>query len=346
MMNASKRKRLALITIVYWFLLLYIISALVFWYISLHNQNSTIASLRRSSIETSDPQYQQKIEKIEDDKRRKEAQYIGEGSTFLVLILIGAVFVYRATRRQIRLSQQQENFMMAVTHELKTPIAVTQLNLETMLRRQLDDETREKLIRHTLQEAIRLNQLSNNILLAAQLEGGSYTSFKQEVDLSEIAMEVIREYSNRYPLRHITSLVEPEVFINGEPLLLKMLLNNLVENALKYSPKDKQVRVELHQGGKEIELKVVDEGIGIATEEKKKVFTKFYRVGNENTRKTHGTGLGLYLSRRIARAHKGHISVRDNQPQGSIFTVTFRKSETSSDVPSDFIRNKIPDERE
>lgn len=326
-MNSSKRKRLALITIVYWFLLLYIISALVFWYISLIKQNDSIADLRREAVQQRDPSYQQKVYRVEDDRRRKELQYIGEGVTFLVLILVGAVFVYRATRRQIRLAQQQENFMMAVTHELKTPIAVTQLNLETLLRRQLDEPTRDKLIRHTLQEAVRLNQLSNNILLAAQLEGGNYASMKQEVDLSEIIMEVIREYSGRYPLRHITSLVEPEVFIHGEPLLLKMLLSNLVENALKYSPRDRQVRIELHQHPKTLELKVVDEGTGIPAEEKKKIFNKFYRVGNENTRKTHGTGLGLFLVRRIAKAHKGTISVKDNQPQGSIFTITFKIDE-------------------
>ncbi len=323
-MNAPQKKRFVLITVVYWFLLLYIIAALAFWSFSLHNQNDTIAELRINAIDKNDPQYTEKVWKVNDDRRRKDAQYIGEGATFLILILIGAVFIYRATRRQIRLSQQQENFMMAVTHELKTPIAVTQLNLETLLRRQLDEETREKLIRHTLQEAIRLNQLSNNILLAAQLEGGSYTTFKQEINLSEICMEVIKEYSGRYPLRHITSLVEPEVFIVGEALLLKMLLNNLVENALKYSTKEKQVRVELHQETDSIEMKVVDEGVGIPAEEKTRIFNKFYRVGNENTRKTSGTGLGLYLSKKIAKAHKASLSVKDNQPQGSIFTVLFK----------------------
>ncbi len=323
-MNVREKNRLTLITIVYWFLLLYIIAALVFWYISLSNQNNRIAELKLAAIGKNDPRYAEKAWKVKDDKKRKDAQYTGEGATFLVLILIGAVFVYRATRKQIKFSQQQENFMMAVTHELKTPIAVTQLNLETLLRRQLDEETRDKLIRHTLQEAIRLNQLSNNILLTAQLEGGNYTTFTQEVNLSEIIMEVIREFSSRYPLRHITSLVEPEVFIHGEALQLKMLVNNLVENALKYSSRGKQVRVELHHSVKEIELRVVDEGSGIAPEEKSRIFHKFYRVGNENTRKTHGTGLGLYLARRIAKAHKGNIGVHDNQPQGSIFTVTFK----------------------
>jgi two-component system, OmpR family, sensor histidine kinase CiaH len=326
-MNPQKKRRLALITIVYWFLLSYIIAALVFWFISLSGQNDRIRQLRLQEIPISDPRHQQKVAEVNDEHRRKSAQYIGEGATFFLLILLGAVFVYRATRKQLRLSQQQENFMMAVTHELKTPIAVTQLNLETLLRRQLDEETREKLIRHTLQEADRLNQLSNNILLAAQLEGGSYNTFKQEVNFSEVVMEVIRAFTNRYPLRHITSLVEPEVYINGESLLLKMLANNLIENALKYSPREKQVRVELHNEPGIIEFKVVDEGIGIAPEEKTKVFTKFYRVGNENTRKTHGTGLGLYLSRKIAKAHNGQINVKDNEPQGSIFTVTFKTHE-------------------
>jgi two-component system, OmpR family, sensor histidine kinase CiaH len=326
-MNPQKKRRLALITIVYWFLLSYIIAALVFWFISLSGQNDRIRQLRLQEIPISDPRHQQKVAEGNDEHRRKSAQYIGEGATFFLLILLGAVFVYRATRKQLRLSQQQENFMMAVTHELKTPIAVTQLNLETLLRRQLDEETREKLIRHTLQEADRLNQLSNNILLAAQLEGGSYNTFKQEVNFSEVVMEVIRAFTNRYPLRHITSLVEPEVYINGESLLLKMLANNLIENALKYSPREKQVRVELHNEPGIIEFKVVDEGIGIAPEEKTKVFTKFYRVGNENTRKTHGTGLGLYLSRKIAKAHNGQINVKDNEPQGSIFTVTFKTHE-------------------
>lgn len=327
MMNTHKKRRLALITLVYWFLLLYIVAALVFWFVALNTQNNKLAELKLAQIEKNDPLYQLKATKINSDKKRKEAQYLGEGATFFILILVGAVFVYRATRKQIRLSQQQENFMMAITHELKTPIAVAQLNLETLLRRQLEEETREKLIRHTLQEADRLNQLSNNILLAAQLEGGSYTTFKQEVDLSELVMEAIRAFTNRYPLRHITSLAEPGVYINGEPLLLRMLVNNLIENALKYSPKEKQVRVELDQEAGHIELKVVDEGIGIPAEEKQRVFTKFYRVGNENTRKAHGTGLGLYLSRKIAKAHKAQVTVKDNQPQGSIFTVTFKTHE-------------------
>ncbi|WP_457848411.1 histidine kinase dimerization/phospho-acceptor domain-containing protein, partial [Staphylococcus aureus] len=95
----------------------------------------------------------QKILAIEEAKKRKTAQYVGEGVTFLALIIIGAVFVFRATRRQLKLSQQQQNFMMAVTHELKTPIAITQLNLETLQKRKLEEDKQQKLISNTLQEA-------------------------------------------------------------------------------------------------------------------------------------------------------------------------------------------------
>jgi len=323
-MNARKKKRLVLITLVYWFLLVYILAALFFWFISLNAQNNRIIALKLGEISTTDPQYNQKVAAVKDEQRRKSAQYIGEGAAFFLVIAVGAVFVYRATRRQIRLSQQQENFMMAVTHELKTPIAVAKLNLETMLRRQLEETKREKLLQDTLQETNRLNQLSSNILLASQLESGNYISFKQEVDLGEVVTEAVADFSNRFPQRTIIAKPATDIYINGESLLLKMLVNNLVENALKYSPKDKAVTVELSEGNGSIELKVLDEGIGIAADEKQKIFTKFYRVGNENTRKTNGTGLGLFLSKKIAKAHQANISVKDNQPQGSIFTVSFK----------------------
>ncbi len=94
---------------------------------------------------------------------------------------------------------------------------------------------------------------------------------------------------------------------------------------MKYSPKESIIRVELHSSGKEMQLTVSDEGIGIPDDEKRKVFDKFYRVGNENTRSTKGTGLGLYLCSRIVKSHNGYISVTDNQPQGSNFAVILQQ---------------------
>jgi two-component system, OmpR family, sensor histidine kinase CiaH len=113
------------------------------------------------------------------------------------------------------------------------------------------------------------------------------------------------------------------VVINGDATLLKLLLSNLLENANKYSPKGTTIYFRLNQNSNEISLEVVDEGAGIPDEEKKAVFKKFYRIGNEQTRKTQGTGLGLYICKKIVQDHGGDITVVDNRPTGSRFVVQF-----------------------
>jgi signal transduction histidine kinase len=102
-----------------------------------------------------------------------------------------------------------------------------------------------------------------------------------------------------------------------------MLINNLLENAAKYSPREAPITVVLQKRQDRVELQVIDEGPGIPETEKKKIFSKFYRIGNEETRKTQGTGLGLYLCRKIARDHNADILVTNNEPHGSNFTVIF-----------------------
>ncbi|TDO26618.1 sensor histidine kinase [Sediminibacterium goheungense] len=324
-MNAGSSKKLTLVTVVYWILLSYIVAALIWWFIALEKQNQNITNVRLLELVKDDPQYFEKVTQIEEAKKRKTAQYIGEGLTFLALILVGAVFVFRAARKQLLLSQQQQNFMMAVTHELKTPIAVTRLNLETLQKRKLDDEKQQKLISNTIQEANRLNILCNNILLAAQLDAGAYATNKEEINFSDMVEGCIDDFRNRFPQRVVYESIAEGLYINGEQLLLNMLVNNLLENAMKYSPKESVILIELKSRGKEMTLTVSDEGIGIPDDEKIKVFDKFYRVGNENTRSTKGTGLGLYLCSRIVKSHNGYISVTDNQPQGSNFAVILQQ---------------------
>ena len=103
---------------------------------------------------------------------------------------------------------------------------------------------------------------------------------------------------------------------------MEMALNNLLENAVKYTPADKPVSVSLLRKKHIAQLQVADEGPGIPDKEKPKIFNKFYRVGNEETRKSKGTGLGLYLTARIVKQHKGKISISDNQPRGSVFEIS------------------------
>jgi two-component system sensor histidine kinase CiaH len=321
-MSFFKKHQLAIVTAAYWFLLLYIVAALLWWFIALNKQNSAMAQYKLAELKRDSPAFLNDVARIENEQHRKTAQYIGEGSTFLLLILLVAVFVYRIVRRQLKLSQQQQNFMMAVTHELKTPIAITQLNLETLQKRKLDDTTKEKLINNTLQEAGRLNNLCNNILLSAKLED-KYDYHFQSIALSDLLSKTMADFTARFPLRQFQCSIQENIFINGEELLLQMLLNNLMENAVKYSAKEKTITIALQQINNKIIFSVADEGTGIKNEEKKKVFEKFYRSGDENTRYTKGTGLGLYLCSRIAKTHHATIALTGNQPQGSIFTVTF-----------------------
>lgn len=323
-MTIFKTKRLATITIVYWFVLLYIIVALVYWFISLQHQNTRMTDLLLNELKHDEPGYDKKVAEILDAKRRKTTQYISEGSTFLALILIGAVFVYRAARRQLTLSRQQQNFMMAVTHELKTPIAVTRLNLETMQKRRLEEQQQQKLINITLQEVNRLNSLCNNILLASQLDAGEYKISKNEVNLSELVKRIFNDFKIRNESRKLTGNFEDDLFVNGEELLLEMLMTNLIENAIKYSPKNTPVDISLFKDANGIHFIVKDLGPGIAEAERIKIFEKFYRVGNEATRTAKGTGLGLYLSKQIARDHQAEITVNNNGEKGSVFTVTFK----------------------
>lgn len=322
-MRTLKPPKLAVVTFVYWFLLLYMIAALAWWFIALEKQNSIMTSIRISELLKDDPDYLKKFDAIQEISNRKTAQYIGEGITFLALILVGAVYVYRATRRQLKFSAQQQNFMMAITHELKTPIAVAQLNLETLQKRKLAEDKQQKLIANTLQEANRLNTLCNNILFTSQLDAGGYSVNFQELNLTDIVETCVDDCKSRFPERIITEAIEENRLIQGDPFLLQMLVNNLLENALKYSPKNLPIHVSLVTLGTKIAISISDLGQGIDNQEKKKVFDKFYRSGNENTRKAQGTGLGLYLCKKIAETHNGYISVTDNQPNGSTFTVLF-----------------------
>jgi two-component system sensor histidine kinase CiaH len=319
------KKKLALITSIYWVLLLYIIAALVWWFISLENQNNEMTQLRLNQKLPDDPGYTQLVEDALDLQRRKHAQYVGEGAIFMLLIVVGALFVYRATRRQWIVSQQQHNFMLAITHELKTPISVVRLNLETMRKRKLDPAIQERLITNTLKESDRLNDLCNNILLASRLEGGKYQYHNESCLFNEIVDQSVAQFRSRFPDREINFGSNQTIELVGDPLLLKLLINNLLENALKYAPKESPIDVVLNAGPKGSTITVADFGPGIPDDQKELVFEKFYRMGNENTRSAKGTGLGLYLCKKIAKHHGGEISIASNHPQGSIFTVVFRK---------------------
>jgi signal transduction histidine kinase len=307
----------------FWILLVYVVAALVWWFISLERQNHEMTNLKLSALKKDHPQYTISYKNIMDMRYRSSAKYVGEGIAFLALILVGAFFVYRSIRKQMEYSGLQQNFMMAITHELKTPIATTRLSLETVLRRKLDEVQQQKLLLSALSETNRLNILTNNILLASQMEEKNFQRENEDINLADIVETVVSDYKNRFPGRTIEASTDKDVFIKGDELLLQIALSNLIDNALKYAPKESPVYVDLMDEDDILQVKVSDQGQGVADEEKKRIFDKFYRSGNENTRKAKGTGLGLYLTKKIIEDHNGDIFVMDNTPHGSIFVIQF-----------------------
>ena len=220
------------INLIYWLLLSYLVAALGWWYIELDQQNDLMLAFQQQQVIKEYGNDPLRLEQVKEAHQRNAKQYIGEGLTFLVLTLGGAFFVYNAVRRQIRLHQQQKNFMMAVTHELKTPIAVTKLSLETLKRHQLDPERQTKILGDAINETERLDSLCNNILLSSQLESGGYQFTLQEFDAGKMLAAAVKAFASRFPQRTFEMQVLENIFIVGEEFLLRLVMNNLIENAI------------------------------------------------------------------------------------------------------------------
>jgi two-component system, OmpR family, sensor histidine kinase CiaH len=316
----QKGKKINRIFIIYWVLLAYIVAALIWWFISLSNQNKQMSQLKINELSTTDVNYAVKYSAIIDTKKRKVAQYVGEGATFLLLIIAGAIFIFRAIRKELRITAEQQNFMMAITHELKTPIAVAKLNLETVQKHKLTEQQQDRLLQNTLTETNRLDTLCSNLLLSTQMEGGGYKAVKEKLNFSKLVDDATSAFTTRFTTREVLKNITPNIEVIGDAFLLQIAINNLLENAAKYSAKEKVIKVSVTMQGNNVQLQVIDEGVGISDTDKKLVFNKFYRTGNEATKKAKGTGLGLYLTKRICQTHDANITVQNNSNAGSIFT--------------------------
>ena len=251
--------------------------------------------------------------------RSQKRSFAIEAILLTLLIAAGIFGVYYSVSFVFDLNKQQNNFLLSVTHELKTPIAAIKLIGETMQRRVLPLEKQVELMGNIIENANRLQDMTENMLTAMQMENSRYNIRKEEINLSEIVSEVKKNFSIK---NEIEGHIEKGVMFYGDSVLLKMTFNNLVENAIKYSD-NHPVEINLTQKTGQVIIEVKDRGIGIPAELRKKVFKKFYRVQDEETRETKGSGLGLFIVKQAIEKHKGKIGISDNVPHGTIFTITF-----------------------
>lgn len=251
---------------------------------------------------------------------------IGEASVFLILLLFVVWLTYRAVRRDLRLAAAQRNFLLAVTHELRTPIAAVKLQLQTMTRSGLDETRRALLLRTAADETDRLALLTDKVLMAAAGEEGLRIEL-EPTDVAEVARSVVDVAQRSYARDHMLVLHAPQQLrLQADARVLRSVVQNLVENAVKYSPAGSRVDVQLESGPDQWSFSVSDEGAGVPVGERERIFERFYRAGNEETRERPGTGLGLYIVKRLMDRCGGSITVRPVAPHGSIFTASFPRS--------------------
>lgn len=254
------------------------------------------------------------------------AMIMGEGSVFIVVFFVGAYSLHKSINRQRKLQEQKKNFLLSVTHELKSPLASIKILLQTIQKRDLTKEQVLDFIGKSLRDIERLDDMVENMLLASKIDNRSYTFPKDRFNLSVLVDSIV----NRLQINKcegtqqiINAEIEPKVEITGDKFALTSVVTNLIENAIKYSGPCETVEVKLFSKEGKVYFEVADHGIGIADQEKSRIFDRFYRVGSEETRNTKGTGLGLFIVKEVLDHHQASIKVKDNRPAGSIFEVVF-----------------------
>lgn len=246
-----------------------------------------------------------------------------------IILIAGAWFVFRNTKREVELAQVKSEFVSNVSHELRTPLSLISMFAETLeMGRVKSDEKKREYYSIISQEASRLSNIVNKILSFSKMEAGKRSYCFEEIDLNEVVEQIYDSYSF-----HLQNNGFEFIFHrHGSPLKIKAdsealseAIINLLDNAVKYSKDKKYVEMITGEEREYIFFKVKDSGIGLGTEDQKRIFEKFYRVSNVLVHNTKGTGLGLSLVKHIMDAHKGEISLSSELGKGSTFSLKFKK---------------------
>lgn len=247
------------------------------------------------------------------------------GIIFFGVIIAGLVLYTIFVVREIRRNEQQDSFLNAVTHELKTPITSIRLYLETLERRRLDENQRRDFYRVMLEDTDRLLGTVEQVLKAGEVRGGNTRKNWQEMNFTEIVAEGVELARLRHalPAEALRFAGNDEISVLGNPVELRTVVANLLENAVKYSGQERKILVEITSPDVDtVVLRVQDNGVGIAHAELKRIFKRFYRVLSRSTDQVKGTGLGLFIVRSIVRRHGGDAFAESpGEGCGSTFTV-------------------------
>lgn len=307
-------------------LVFYVVMQFMWWEVLLVKQSRQLSEERKKivALNISDKDILEKnFAEIEKKKAHQLWMHVGEGTVFLILLSLGVLKIYNTRKKENELIQLQNDFLLSVTHELKSPLASVKLQLQTMQKHKLDEKMQADLLQKALADNERLLRMIDNILLASRTQNEETTLNKRKLNLSELLYKLHEDVFAKNKSR-IKIISGTNHFIEADEQLVSIIFSNLIENALKYSPESSMVNIHVEASGTHTLVTVKDQGVGIHDAEKQKVFEKFYRVGNEETRSAKGTGLGLYIVKNLCDLHNITVNISDNKPQGTIFTLEFR----------------------
>jgi signal transduction histidine kinase len=272
------------------------------------------------------------LEAIADEHTRRLRRYGAEGSFFLLVLVACMAVIWRTLSEESELRRRQENFVAAVTHEFKSPLASLQLAAETIELRRPDPARLSQLVARMRADIVRLENMVSKILDSASLDAGRLRLTKEPIGLAAVAASVAAEIAERAREAKVRLDVEipGELEIAADPVATRTVLRNLLENALRAtaSTGGGSIRVSAAPEGGHVLLRVADSGVGFEPAEATRLFEKFYRVGDELTRTGKGTGLGLYIVDRFMRLEQGWVAAESPGPgRGATFTVAWPRAE-------------------
>lgn len=253
---------------------------------------------------------------------KRVTMIMGEGAVFLLLLLIGIWQIRRSIKKELNLSKRQKNFLLSVTHELKTPLAANKLYIQTVTKRELDTEQRTELLNKAIDENMRLERMIDNILNATRLENDALNPVKEEFEINALLNSIADRFRVLNTTKQITVESNETLMISADRFMMETLLTNLTENAIKYAGKEASITLYANSNNGKLILGVKDDGPGVAKELRQEIFKKFFRAENEETRSQKGTGLGLYIVDQLVKMQGGTIECKSNTPRGANFQIT------------------------
>ncbi|MGB0915048.1 MAG: sensor histidine kinase [Crocinitomicaceae bacterium] len=255
---------------------------------------------------------------------KRVAMIIGEGAVFLILLLFGIWQIRRSIRKDLKLSERQNNFLLSVTHELKTPLAANKLYIQTVTKRELSKEQQNEILAKAIEENTRLERMIDNILNASRLENKALQLEKESFSLNDLIEAITIRFNTILGKDIVQHQCDENINITGDKFMIETVLNNLIENALKYAGKEHPIELYAHQTNGSIRFGVKDLGPGIEKDKRNIVFQKFYRIGNEEVRTQKGSGLGLFIVSELIQMHGGSVSCLENKPSGCDFQINWK----------------------